>query len=260
MIHFAELKKLLDKKSDQYNRPEFIIGDPSFIPHQFSKKNDIEISALFAATFAWGQRITTVKKCLDLMKRMDNSPYDFILNHGKSDLKKLLGFKHRTFNDSDLLYFIAFLKHHFTEHKSLESAFFKNTTRDSGNAIRVENALKYFHNYFFSLNDFPDRTKKHISTPERNSTCKRLNMFLRWMVRQDNNGVDFGIWKSISPSELLCPLDVHVNRVARELGLVSRKQTDWQTVLELTENLKKMNPQDPVKYDFALFGMGVMEK
>ncbi len=253
MKYFAELKNLLDEKSEQYNRPEFIIGDPSFIPHQFSKKQDIEISALFAATFAWGQRITTVNKCLDLMNRMDHAPYDFILNHKEIELKKLLSFKHRTFNDTDLLHFISFLKHHYSKHKSLEHAFFAT-------AENVKDALVNFHNYFFSADDSPARTRKHVSTPMRNSTCKRLNMFLRWMVRQDKNGVDFGIWKSISPAELLCPLDVHVNRVARQLGLVSRKQTDWQTVIELTQNLKKMNPRDPVKYDFALFGMGIMEK
>ena len=186
------------------------------------------------------------------MKRMDNAPYDFIRSNGDDDLKKLLGFKHRTFNDTDLLYFISFLHHHYSQHKSLETAFIK-----WGNT--VEEMLIGFHHYFFSLEDVPHRTKKHIATPERNSTCKRLNMFLRWMVRRNSN-VDFGIWKKIKPSQLICPVDLHVARVAKRFNLLHRKQTDWNTALELTEYLRTLDAEDPVKYDLALFGLGVIEK
>jgi uncharacterized protein (TIGR02757 family) len=183
---------------------------------------------------------------------MDNAPFDFILNHEEQHLSHLLGFKHRTFNDTDLLYFVAFLKHHYTHYKSLEAAF----TRNAG----TERALSEFHHYFFSLDDVPPRTKKHIASPERKSTCKRLNMFLRWMVRNDGKGVDFGIWKKMKPSQLVCPVDVHVARVARRFKLLDRQQTDWQAALDLTNHLRKLDPNDPVKYDFALFGLGVMEK
>ena len=188
---------------------------------------------------------------------MENAPYDFILNHEEEDLKRFLDFKHRTFNPTDALYFIHFLKHFYESSQTLEDAFIIGVDRDAEN---VEDGLKNFHNLFFSLPEAPTRTRKHISTPSSKSACKRLNMFLRWMVRNDNGGVDFGIWERIKPSQLVCPCDVHVDRVARRLGLISRKQTDWQTALELTDNLKEFDPEDPVKYDFALFGLGVEEK
>jgi len=249
-----KLKLFLDEKADYYNQPSFIKNDPVSIPHLFTKKQDIEIMGLWAAVLAWGQRVTIINKCHELIKLMDHAPYDFIMNHRESDLKSLLKFKHRTFNDTDTLYFIQFFKHYYAENKSLEDAFIKGVIPDSDN---VEQGLINFHKIFFSLEDFPERTKKHIATPARNSACKRLNMYLRWMVRKDNKGVDFGIWKKIKASQLVCPCDVHVDRVARKLGLIKRKQTDWQTAVELTENLKKLDANDPVKYDFALFGLGV---
>ncbi|WP_256013061.1 TIGR02757 family protein [Desertivirga xinjiangensis] len=284
-----DLKTFLDSKADQYNQPAFIENDPVVIPHQFSLKQDIEISGFFASMLAWGQRKTIINKCRELMERMDTAPFDFILNHQEDDLKSLLGFKHRTFNDTDLLYFVHFFKQHYEKFGSLEDAFlpkktdapfradyFDESVTDqgdiesaspvcySGELIRtpvgVEAMLNSFKTYFFSLPDFPSRTIKHVSSPRQKSTCKRLNMFLRWMVRKDNNGVDFGLWSRISPSQLICPCDVHVERVARKLNLITRKQVDWQAALELTERLREFDPSDPVKYDFALFGLGIEEK
>ncbi len=252
-----ELKKLLDEKAAWYNQPKFVIDDPVSIPHKFSKKQDIEISGLFAATLAWGIRKTIIKNCNALVEAMDNAPYDFIRNHKPADLKKLLFFKHRTFNTTDLLYFIHFLQFHYSTNPSLENAFAQFITPQDEN---IEPALHGYYGYFFSLPDAPLRTKKHVSTPARKSACKRLNMFLRWMVRKDNNGVDFGIWNSIKSSQLIVPLDLHVHRVALQIGLVERKNADWRCALELTDALKKFDANDPAKYDFALFGMGVMEK
>jgi TIGR02757 family protein len=251
------LKKFLDRKVDEYNQPSFIKADPVCIPHLFSKKQDIEIAGFFAAVFAWGNRTTIINKSTELMQLMDMAPHDFVLNHGASDLQRLLTFKHRTFNTTDLLYFIEFFKFHFSKSNSLETAFSKWMDKED---INIEKALTGFHHYFFSLPDVPKRTKKHIAFPERKSTCKRLNMFLRWMVRQDNNGVDFGIWKRISPSQLVCPIDVHVARVARRFDLLSRKPIDWLAAIELTDHLRNFDKADPVKYDFALFGLGVVEK
>lgn len=254
-----DLKSFLDKKVNQFNNPSFIKDDPICIPHLFSKKQDIEIAGFFAATFAWGIRKTIINKCKLLMQLMDNAPYDFCVNHTDNDLKKLEGFCHRTFNDTDLLYFVSFLKSHYSKHKSLESAFFnKETMKQSDHVVEV--SLNYFYQYFFSLEDVPQRTKKHIASPQRNSSCKRLNMFLRWMVRNDSEGVDFGIWKKISPSQLICPVDVHVARVSKHFNLLKRKQVDWQAAVELTNELQKFDKNDPVKYDFALFGLGVLDK
>jgi uncharacterized protein (TIGR02757 family) len=247
------LKEFLDRKVDQYNQPSFIKDDPISIPHLFSKKQDIEIAGFFAAIFAWGNRTTIIQKTKDLMQLMDMQPYEFCLNHTDDGLKRLTEFKHRTFNPTDLLYFIEFFKQHYVKNESLETAFTIH-----GNSI--EEMLTGFHYYFFSLEDAPSRTKKHISSPEKNSTCKRLNMFLRWMVRKDNKGVDFGIWKKISPSQLICPIDLHVARVARHFNLLQRKQTDWEAALELTARLRTFDENDPAKYDFALFGLGVAEK
>jgi uncharacterized protein (TIGR02757 family) len=258
-LEFLALKDFLDVKVEQYNTPNFIANDPICIPHRFSKKQDIEIAAFFAAILAWGQRKTIINKCTDLFNRMDNDPYNFMLSHSDDDLRGLLGFKHRTFNDTDLLYFVAFFKYHYTTSDSLETAFLPDDFNSHTN-FTAEHALNHFRTYFFSLPDSPRRTVKHISSPLQKSTCKRLNMFLRWMVRSDNKGVDFGVWNSILPSDLICPCDVHVDRVARRLNMISRKQTDWRTALELTEELRKFDPSDPVKYDFALFGLGVEEK
>ncbi|WP_406826493.1 TIGR02757 family protein [Pedobacter sp. KACC 23697] len=278
-MQFLELKNFLDRKVDQYNRPDFIANDPVCIPHLFDKKQDIEISGFFAAVLAWGQRKTIISKCRELLNRMDNAPYDFVLHHSDDDLRRLLNFKHRTFNDTDLLYFISFFKMHYGRFDSLELAFvpkpelFPDACLEiaDGEAkypasevcmagqlqVSIEECLNYFRQYFFSLDDFPHRTKKHISSPQQKSTCKRLNMFLRWMVRADDGGVDFGIWNTLKPKDLICPCDVHVDRVGRLLGLIDRKQTDWLTAVELTTRLKEFNPLDPVKYDFALFGLGV---
>jgi uncharacterized protein (TIGR02757 family) len=258
-LEFLALKDFLDVKVEQYNTPNFIANDPICIPHRFSKKQDIEIAAFFAAILAWGQRKTIINKCTDLFNRMDNDPYNFMLGHSDDDLRGLLGFKHRTFNDTDLLYFVAFFKYHYTTSDSLETAFLPDDFNSHTN-FTAEHALNHFRTYFFSLPDSPRRTVKHISSPLQKSTCKRLNMFLRWMVRSDNKGVDFGVWNSILPSDLICPCDVHVDRVARRLNMISRKQTDWRTAVELTEELRKFDPSDPVKYDFALFGLGVEEK
>lgn len=254
----ASMKKFLNRKVDEYDQPSFISSDPICIPHLFSKKQDIEISGFFAAIFAWGNRTTIINKSKELMLLMDNAPHQFITGHQLADLKKLTGFKHRTFNTTDLLYFIEFLKHHYSTNRSLESAFFNEQTISKH--LSIERALNYFCQYFFSLEHSPARTVKHIASPQKKSTCKRLNMFLRWMVRKDKQGVDFGIWKKISPAQLICPIDVHVARVARHLKLLDRKATDWQAALELTDNLRAFDASDPVKYDFALFGLGVMEK
>ncbi|MBK0378706.1 TIGR02757 family protein [Mucilaginibacter segetis] len=255
------LKAFLDSKVGQYNRPEFITNDPVSIPHMFSKKQDIEIMGFWAATLAWGQRVTIINKCKELIALMDGAPYDFIINHEEPDLKKLLHFKHRTFNDIDTLYFIAFFRYHYENHESLEDAFVPGSVLDAEqSASPAENALNHFRSYFVSLPDFPHRTKKHVSSPAQKSTCKRLNMFLRWMVRKDDSGVDFGLWDKLTPADLICPCDLHVDRVARRLRLITRKQTDWQTAVELTENLKQLDPADPVKYDFALFGLGIEQR
>ena len=281
-----ELQDFLEKKVLEYNHPSFIEKDPVSVPHRFSIKQDIEIAGLFAAVFAWGNRITIVRKSNELLKTMDDAPFDFIKNHETTDLKRLLQFKHRTFNSTDLLYFIRFLKSHYGQNNSLESAFLPddltgtkikrfntgitrperskqetllNADLHAGNEF-TRKALSIFYKRFFSLENAPGRTKKHIASPDRNSTCKRLNMYLRWMVRKDNNGVDFGIWKKISAADLICPVDLHVARVARGFGLITRKQTDWQTAMELTIALREMDKTDPVKYDFALFGLGVTEK
>ena len=253
------IKQLLDQKVKQYNHIDFIEKDPISIPHLFTKQQDIEIAAFFAAIFAWGNRTTIIQKSKELLERMDNAPFEFCIQHQAKDLKKLGGFAHRTFKDTDLLYCIAFFKQHYTTQKSLETAFFID--QQSGKKIKtVEAGLVHFKNYFFSIDDAPDRTKKHIASPENGSTCKRLNMFLRWMVRKDQHGVDFGLWKAISPAELIIPIDVHVARVSRAFGLISRPQIDWLTALELTAYCRTLDARDPVKYDFALFSLGVTEK
>ncbi|MET0635535.1 MAG: TIGR02757 family protein [Chitinophagaceae bacterium] len=247
------LKYFLDEALDRYNTHSFVASDPVSIPHLFEKKQDQEIAGFFAAIFSWGNRPMIIRKSTELMQLMKMSPYDFCMNHNDDDLRSLLDFKHRTFNPTDLLYFVEFFKYHYSRYESLESAFTIH-----GKTIRE--MLMGFHDYFFSLEDAPKRTRKHISTPARNSTCKRLNMFLRWMVRSDGRGVDLGIWKNISPSILICPVDLHVARVARQLRLLTRTQTDWQAAEELTAALRKMDKNDPVKYDLALFGLGVIEK
>ena len=252
-----DLKEFLNRKVDMYNQPSFIKDDPISIPHLFTKKQDIEIAGFFAAIFAWGNRTTIINKSKELMQLMDHAPHEFCLQHTNNDLKKLLSFRHRTFNATDLLYFITFFKMHYSEYDSLEIAFTKWMHKKDET---VENGLKGFYHYFFSLPDIPQRTRKHIASPEKNASCKRLLLFLRWMVRRDNKGVDFGIWKNISPAQLICPVDVHVARVANQLNLLQHKPINWQAVLELTAHLRTLDKTDPAKYDFALFGTGVMEK
>lgn len=251
------IREFLDKKVDEYNQPFFIKDDPISIPHLFTKKQDIEIAGFMAAIFAWGNRTTIIQKSMELMQLMEMRPYDFCLGHSAKELKRLIEFKHRTFNATDLLYFIEFFKSHFSKHNSLETAF-TEWMNDADETTEI--ALKGFCNYFFSLEHVPPRTRKHIASPEKNSTCKRLNMFLRWMVRKDNKGVDFGIWNNISPSQLICPIDIHVGRVVKRLNLIRRKQIDWQAALELTDYLRTLDKNDPVKYDFALFNLGIIEK
>lgn len=268
----TELKIFLDEKVDFFNRLAFIQNDPICIPHRFSKKQDIEIAGFFAAIFAWGIRKTIINKSTDLLNRMDNCPHDFILNHSDKDLKGLLGFKHRTFNDIDLLFLVNVFKQHYKKYDSLEDAFFlSNVTLSLSkgsmglrqalpdkNKIQ-EQRLENFYNYIFS-HDHLRRSEKHISTPAKNSACKRINMYLRWMVRQDNQGVDFGIWTRLNPRDLMIPLDVHVCRVAHELGLMDNQKSNWKETVMLTEKLRQYDAADPVKYDFALFGMGVAGK
>jgi uncharacterized protein (TIGR02757 family) len=251
------LKEFLDRKVSEYNQPSFIKADPISIPHLFTDPRDIEIAAFFASIFAWGNRTTIIKKTKELVELMDMAPWQFVRHHKEKDLRRLLHFKHRTFNTTDLLYFIKFLQHHYTLNHSLESAF---TAPMQASETSTEPALAHFYRYFFSLEDAPPRTHKHIASPEKQSTCKRLNMFLRWMVRSDDNGVDFGIWKNISPAQLICPVDVHVARVAKRFDLLPRKQVDWLAAIELTTYLRRLDPTDPVKYDFALFGLGAIEK
>lgn len=253
----ADLKIFLDKKVDEYNQPFFIQSDPISIPHSFSKKQDIEIAGFFAAIFSWGNRTTIIKKSRELLQLMDNAPHQFCLSHTENDLKKLMQFKHRTFNTTDLLYFIEFFSFHYNRYDSLEEAFCFGMKE---NDINVSNALNSFYDYFFSLPDIPKRTLKHVASPNKNSACKRINMFLRWMVRDDNKGVDFGLWKKIKPSQLIIPLDLHVARVAHRFNLLERKQFDWLAAVELTNQLKTWDDQDPTKYDFALFALGIEEK
>jgi uncharacterized protein (TIGR02757 family) len=250
----ANLKEFLDEQVIRYNVPDFIEQDPISIPHSYSKQQDIEIAGFFAATLAWGQRKVIIQKTKQLLSLMDHDPHNFILNHQPHDLKPFLDFKHRTFQAVDALYFMRFLQHYYQQYSSLETAFLAGLAPEASN---IEGGLIGFHQLFFSLADFPVRTRKHLTTPTSKAACKRLNMFLRWMVRHDQQGVDFGLWQIIKPYQLICPCDVHVARVARMLGLLKRPQTDWQAALELTNHLKKFCADDPVKYDFALFGLGV---
>lgn len=254
------IKKLLDQKVKEYNQAFFIEKDPVSVPHRFGQLQDIEIAGFFAALFAWGNRTSIINSCTRLLNAMDNAPFDFVRNYTEPDLKPLLGFVHRTFNATDLFWLLQFLKRHYVENESLEIAFAQFLHPLSTD---ISQGLIGFHNYVFAMPDAPERTRKHIATPAKNSACKRLNMFLRWMVRDDNEvmkqPVDFGLWKQIKPSMLICPLDVHVGNVARRLGLLERPQNDWKAAIELTEQLRQFDNKDPVKYDFALFGLGVME-
>mgnify|MGYP000865729568 CR=1 FL=1 len=250
----TELKAFLDEKVVEYNNPNFIESDPIQIPHQFSLKEDIEIAGFLTATIAWGNRKMIIKNASKMMDFLGNSPYDFILNHKEHHLEKIDGFVHRTFNTTDFQCFITSLQHIYKVHDGLENVFSNNATSNS-----IQPAIHQLKQLFFEIPHL-QRTEKHISDPLKGSAAKRINMFLRWMIRNDTAGVDFGIWESISPSILSCPLDVHSGNVARKLGLLKRKQNDAKALTELDLNLRKMDCKDPVKYDFALFGLGVFEQ
>ena len=248
-----EIRDFLNSKVKQYNNPKFIESDPIQIPHLFSKKEDIEIAAFLTATIAWGNRKSIINNAHRMMHLLDNSPYDFILSHQDSDLEKLNPFVHRTFNGLDFIQFIKSLNHIYTHHQGLEAVFSNYAQVNS-----LQHAIHHLKSIFFEI-EHESRTQKHISDPLKNSAAKRINMFLRWMVRNDTCGVDFGIWKSLSPAQLSCPLDVHSGNVARKLGLLKRTQNDAKALNELDTALRQLDKKDPVKYDFALFGLGVFE-
>lgn len=252
---FAEIHKLLEEKTRQYNTPDFIETDPIQIPRQFSQKENIEIAGFLAATIAWGQRPTIIKNGFQLMEWMDHKPYDFLMNTSEADWAHFAGFKHRTFNGIDCLFFLRSLKHIYQQHGGLEQVFTDGYQQGGSMA----SALRHFRQVFFSV-EHESRTQKHVSNIDKGASAKRLNMYLRWMVRQDDAGVDFGLWKGIPMSALLLPLDVHTSKNARQLGLLQRKQDDWKAVLEVSERLREFDAEDPVKYDFALFGLGAFEK
>ena len=253
----AHVIKLLDEKFHFFNHQRFIEHDPIQIPHLFTKKQDKEIMGFWVAMLAWGQRKTIISKAHELIKLMDGTPHQFILQHQASDLKRFESFKHRTFNATDALYFISFFKRHYQEYDSLETAF---SAAYQAEEQTVEQAINRFYRHFFEDEFAPQRTQKHIASPAKNSACKRINMFLRWMVRNDDAGVDFGLWKNIKAHQLVCPLDVHALRTAESLQLIQPGPTNWKKALELTDTLRALDPNDPVKYDFALYGMGIEEK
>jgi len=253
--HFKAVKELLDEKYFQFNNKDFIETDPISIPHQFSKKEDIEIAALLVATIAWGQRVSIINNGNKLMRLMNREPHDFILNFSKKDAARFETFVHRTFNATDCVFFLNSLKQIYTKHNGLEHAFSGNISKDDKD---VKNAITNFRELFLST-PHASRSDKHISNPTAKSSAKRLCMFLRWMVRKDKHGVDFGIWKSLNTAQLCLPLDVHTGNVSRKLGLLQRTQNDWQAVEEITEVLRGFDKKDPIKYDFSLFGLGAFE-
>ncbi len=249
-----ELKEFLDEKVKLYNNTNFITSDPIQIPHLFTQKEDIEIAGFLAATISWGNRKVIIQNSHKMINIMGNSPFDFVMSFNDNQIEKLENFVHRTFNNIDLSTFIYALQNIYKNHDGLEAVFAKNQEKDS-----LQKSISEFKKVFFEINH-QNRTQKHVSDPSNNSAAKRINMFLRWMIRNDKNGVDFGLWKSISPSKLSCPLDVHSGNVARKLGLLYRKQNDGKAVFELDTNLRKLDKNDPTKYDFALFGLGVFEQ
>ena len=252
-LNYSELKEFLDEKVELYNHPNFIESDPIQIPHRYSLKEDIEIAGFLSATIAWGNRKMIISNAKKLMELMGNTPFDFVMSHTKKDLDTLQQFVHRTFNGEDCKTFVMALQNIYQNHQGLEAVFAQNQTDQS-----MQESISKFKSLFFEI-PHSYRTQKHISDPLNNSAAKRLNMWLRWNCRQDQKGVDLGIWKSIPSSKLSCPLDVHSGNVARKLGLLTRKQNDGKALSELDTNLRLLDPQDPVKYDFALFGLGVFE-
>jgi uncharacterized protein (TIGR02757 family) len=250
------VKSLLDAKFHEFNNKRFIDDDPIGVPHRFTRKEDIEIVAFWTAILSWGLRKTIISKSTELFERMDNEPFQFIVNGSEKEMGKLESFVHRTFQGTDALYFLSFFKRHYSQYSSLEAAFLKDKTA----FIDIKSSLIDFQNYFFESPWAPARTFKHVSSPSKGSTCKRILMFLRWMVRKDDKGVDFGLWSKIPISALYIPFDVHVAKVSRELNLIHRKQNDWKAVEELTSLLRRMDSEDPVKYDYALFGLGIEKR
>jgi uncharacterized protein (TIGR02757 family) len=251
----SELRQFLEEKYLQYNNPSFIASDPVSVPHRFTTLHDQEISGFLAATIAWGRRDLILRSSNILLEAMDNNPYEYILSAGKEDLKRLSCFVHRTFNSTDCIYFIKGLKHVYTSYNSMEDVILEGMNETGS----LKEGISHLRDSFFAEHH-EARTEKHFADINRGAAGKRINMFLRWMVRRDNRGVDFGIWKRISPSVLYIPLDLHSGNTARKLGLLTRNINDWKAVEELTEVLREFDPADPVKYDFALFGLGVNEK
>lgn len=248
-----ELKEFLDIKVKEFNTKDFITDDPISIPHRYSRKEDIEIAGFLAASIAWGNRKMITKNGHRMLDLLGESPYDFVVHHTPQQLDRLSNFVHRTFNGEDFQYFIKALKHIYTNHSGLEAIFLKHQTENS-----LQPAIHALNQVFFEI-EHPARTKKHVADPNKGSVAKRINMYLRWNCRKDASGVDLGIW-NISPSKLSCPLDVHSGNIARKLGLITRKNNDCKALEELDDNLRKLDPFDPVKYDFALFGLGIFEK
>jgi len=248
-----ELFEFLEIKYDQYNHPSFIESDPISIPHLFTKKQDIEVAGFLTATISWGSRKTIVSNARKLIQMMDDDPYSFIMGASENDFSPFRKFVHRTFNGNDCIYFIKSLQNCYLKHGGLEDLF--STENKQG----LKEKISGFRSIFLELSHDP-HVEKHIADPMKNASAKRILMFLRWMVRDNSHGVDFGLWKSIDPSQLICPLDVHVGNVARNLGLLTRKSNDWKAAEELTLNLRRFDPSDPVKYDFALFGLGIYER
>ena len=253
-MKFDELKEFLDLKANQYQSQDFISADPIQIPHRFTKKEDVEIAGFLAATIAWGNRTSIIKNANKIMKLMDDAPFDFIVNHQTSDLDVFDGFVHRTFNATDLKYFIQAIKNLYVNKGGLEFCITQHVSK-----MPLQTALHHFKKDFFEL-PHELRTEKHLADPLKGSAAKRINMYLRWMVRPNTSGVDFGLWKSMHPRNLSCPLDLHSGTVARKLGILNRKQNDAKALLELDKQLRIMDSEDPVKYDFALFGLGAFEK
>jgi len=253
-LNKTELKEFLDEKVNKYNTIDFIESDPISVPHKYTQKEDIEIAGLLAATISWGNRKMIVKNGHRMLDLIGESPYDFVMSHKKFQLERFEGYVHRTFNEIDLIYFITALRHIYKNRGGLENVFNAQSTANS-----LQSSIHYFKQVFFEIKH-PVRTTKHISDPFKGSAAKKINMYLRWLVRKDNKGVDFGIWKTIKPSQLSCPLDVHSGNVARKLGLLNRPQNDSKAVEELDTNLRLLDSVDPVKYDFALFGLGIFEK
>ncbi len=254
MRNELELKEFLDEKVDKFNQPNFIETDPIQVPRKFTQKEDIEISGFLTATIAWGNRTAIIKNAARLMNLMDYQPTDFILNSSSLEIERLNRFVHRTFNGHDCIYFIRSLKNIYQNHRGLQAVF----EDGFANEISVKSSLSHFYKIFFEIDG--ERTRKHVSNVEKGSSGKRLNMFLRWMIRNDKSGVDFGIWDGIPKSELMLPLDVHTGNVGRKLGILQRKSNDWKAVEEITKTLRTFDPADPIKYDFALFGLGAFEK